>query len=243
MKAQFLYKSQGYLANMLEVTPIKPTKRWLLMFLGTGELGPADGSQIGELDNYGYQRNILVPQAVTSYGEFEFKIINDMISRYGEDIEIVLTGHSLGARQVIEYITKYQGNTVPPQVKGFMPIAGAISGSTPIWSNCYDLPVMGVHGDKDTSISYYQTKKLIDGLNTWVDRKNKAIFKLVPGCTHGSIMSEVFKYDKQSEYYQFIMNCFSPEEDITYCQAELDRTNMKATFYLDGGVTETYNLS
>lgn len=251
MKAQFLYKSATQPFNALEVKTTVPTNRWLLMTLGTGQLGPADGSQITELDDYGYHRNlgfetdfnIFVPQAVNSYGEFEKTIFDYMINRYGQSVQILPIGHSLGARQVIEWITKYQNNTVPPQVKGFMPIAGAISGSTPIWSNCYDLPVLGVHGELDTAISFYQTRKLILGLNSWPDRIHKAQFKLVPGATHNSIMSEVFKYDKNTEYYKFIMSCWEPEvEQPIECDATLDRANNRATFYLNEGPV-TYTIS
>jgi len=245
MTARFLYKSQGYPFNSLEVKPIKATKRWLLQFLGTGELGPADASQIGDLDNYGYQRNlgfetdfnIFVPQAVVGYSEFESTILPWMVKTYGEDIEIVITGHSLGARQTMEYVNKYRGLAIVPQVKGFMPVAGEMSGpyqADPCAN--VDLPTLAVHGANDTTIGPIQSKKFVDLLNACPTRKYKAVLDIVPGATHTSVMSEVFKYDRTSKYYQFILSCFSPEKvQPIECTATLDETNGTATFHLESG--------
>jgi hypothetical protein len=244
MNARFLYKKDGYPFNALEVKPNKATKKWLLMFLGSGELGPEDASQIGDLDNYGYQRNlgfetdfnILVPQAVKGYNEFEFTILPWMVKTYGEDIEIVLTGHSLGARQVMEYVNRYRGLDIVPQVKGFMPVAGEMSGPYPTDPcTCVDLPILAVHGDKDSAINKVQSEKFVKLVNSCATRKHKALLKIVPGASHGSVMSEVFKYDRTSEYYQFIMSCWSKEKEPVKCEAILDEANGIATFFLPEG--------
>lgn len=247
MKAQKIVDSKvgNRLVDMMEFTTEKPCKRWLLMFLGTGQLGPADASQLHEMDDYGYQRNlsfecdfnILAPQAQHGYSEFEFTILHWMLATYGNDIEIFLTGHSLGARQVMEYINRYRGLDVVPQVVGAMPVAGEMSGPYPTDPcTCVDIPVMAVHGDKDSAISYYQSKKFVDLLVKCVNRENTPILKIVPGASHSGVMSEVFKFDKESEYYRFIMSCWSKEEyHPIECPATLDEKNQMATFHTEQG--------
>lgn len=241
----------GRLVDMMEFTTDKPTNRWMLIFLGTGQLGPADASQLHEMDDYGFQRNlsfetdfnILAPQAQNGYSEFEFTILQWMVDTYG-DIEIFLSGHSLGARQVMEYINRYRGLNVIQQVVGAMPVAGEMSGPYPADPcACVDIPVMAVSGDKDTAISWYQSKKFVELLNKCTTRKHKAILKIVPGANHGSVMSEVFKFDKGSEYYEFIMSCWTAKAPVAIeCTATLYPEEMIATFHLDTGDV-TYRIS
>ena len=125
----------GKSVNMVEFKTSQASKKWLLMFFGSGERGPADGSQIRDMYNYGYQKtgasikfepefNILCPQAVASYSEFDAEIFNWMFKRYGQDIEIVITGHSLGGREVMDLINRYRGKSLPVQVVGFVSVAG-----------------------------------------------------------------------------------------------------------------------
>jgi hypothetical protein len=210
----------GRTINLLETTTAVKTKRWLLMYLGTGELGPADGSQILDLDNYGYQKfpsfetdfNIFCPQAVRGYSESDALIQDYMKRTYGQDIEIVMCGHSLGARNVMEFSYGYNGIKADPCVKGFMPVAGEMSWPLPTdWCVVPDVPIMGFSGDKDTAIFYGQTQKYIDAVNSCTTRKNKAVARIIPGLNHGSIMDYVFRPDKTAEGYQFIMSCFSIE--------------------------------
>lgn len=210
----------GKTINLLEAIAEVKTKRWLLMFLGTGELGPADGSQILDLDNYGYQKfpafetefNILCPQAVRGYGELDPYIQDYMLRTYGQDIEIVICGHSLGARNTMEYSYGYNGIKSVPQVKGFMPVAGEMSWPLPTdWCVVPDVPIMGFAGDKDGAIFYGQTQKYIDAVNTCTTRTNKAVARIIPGQDHTSIMKYVFEPSRDAEGYKFIMSCFSPE--------------------------------
>jgi hypothetical protein len=210
----------GYKINLLEELADVPTKKWLLMFLGTGELGPADGSQILDLDNYGYQKfpsfkpefNILVPQAVKSYSELDPYIQDYMVRTYGEDIEIVMVGHSLGARNVMEYTYAYNNIKAVPQVVGFMPVAGEMSWPLPLdWCITSTEPIMAVAGDKDGAIFYGQTEKYVDAVNSCQTRTNKAVARIIPGLNHTTIMDYVFKPDKEAEGYKFIMSCFTPE--------------------------------
>lgn len=251
MNAKFLYKSKGYPFNALEVKPEKPTNKWLLMFYGTGQLGPADGSQIGEMDDSGFQRNlgfetefnILSPQAVGGYSEFEFTILPWMVKTYGPDIEIVLTGHSLGARQVMEFVNRYRGLDIIPQVKGFMPIAGEMSGPYALPCASVDLPTLAVHGDKDTSIGMIQSKKFVDLLNKCPERKFKAELDIVLGANHGSVLGVVFAFNKETKYYRFIMSCFSGDvPTVVQCTAFLDEVNMEADFLRPDLSTVTYGL-
>jgi hypothetical protein len=251
MKARFLYRSQGYPFNGLEVRPEKATKKWLLMFGGTGWLGPSGASEIGDLDDGGYQRNlgfetefnILSPQATREkgYAEFEHTILPWMVKTYGEDIEIVMTGHSLGGRQVMEYVERYRGLEIVPQVKGFMPIAGEMSGPYPFPCDCVDLPVLAVHGALDTTINKVQSQKFAELLNRCPTRKHAAVLDIVQGANHGSVMNVVFAYDRTSKYYQFIMSCFSREATIE-CTATLDEENGRAVFHLPEGDVE-YRIS
>jgi dienelactone hydrolase len=253
MNARFLYRSQGYPFNALEARPVKATNKWLLMFFGTGELGPADAREISDLDNAGYQKNlgfetefnILAPQATREkgYAEFEHTVLPWMISTYGTDIEIFITGHSLGGRQVMEYVNKYRGLEIVKQVVGFMPIAGEMSGPYPEDPcTCVDLPVMAVHGGLDTTINKVQSEKFANLLNKCVSRQNKAILDIVPGANHGSVLNTVFQYDKNSKYYQFIMSCFTdPSEESIECSATYYPESMRVTLYLFEG-NKTYKL-
>lgn len=209
----------GKTINLLEgLTDVK-TNRLLLMFLGTGELGPPDGSQIGDLDNYGYQKfptfetefNILVPQAWKGYGPEVDPYIQDYILRtYGEDVEIVMIGHSLGARNVMEYTYSYQGIKPVKQVVGFIPIAGEMSWPLPTdWCIVPEKNIVCFAGDKDTAVGCVQSQKFVDAVNSCVTRKNKAVARIIPGKDHSSIMSYFFDPDRNAEGYRTIMSCFT----------------------------------
>lgn len=211
----------GKAINALEVLTEVPTKRWLLMYLGTGELGPADASQIGDLDNYGYQKypsfetefNIFAPQAVKSYSESDALIQEYMLKTYGRDIEIVMCGHSLGARNVMEFVNGYNGIKAVPQVIGFMPVAGEMSWPLPAnWCDCADRPILAFHGRSDTAIGFVQSEKFVNSVNICMTRKYPAKVKIIDGLNHTSIMDYVFKPDREAEGYKFIMSCFTAEQ-------------------------------
>jgi pimeloyl-ACP methyl ester carboxylesterase len=238
----------GRSVDLLKYTTIKPTNKWMWFLPGTGELGPADGSQIGDMLKYGYQRfpgfetefNVLAAQANTSYSEFDQTILPWMENELGAD-QILIVGHSLGARKVIELVTKYKGRKVTDKVVGFVPIAGAISGSTPIWSDCYDLPVTAFHGELDNDIGWVQSDKFIKGLNSYTERKHKAVFRKIPAYNHTSIMNYVFTPSVEHEGYKTFRGMFNWSSAVVDCQAQLDETNLKATFFLPNGPVN-YNL-
>lgn len=233
----------GKAINALEVLAEKPTKKWLLMFLGTGELGPADGSQIGDLDNYGYQKfptfdidfNIFVPQAVKGYIESDPIIQQYLLKTYGEDIEIVMTGHSLGARNVMEFTYGYQGIKAVPQVVGFMPVAGEMSWPLPEnWCDAVDKPIRCYAGDKDTAIWFGQSQKYAAAMNSCAERKHKVESIIIPGKDHGSIMSYVFEPNKEAEGYKFIMSCFSKEVSVDIPGKLVLRNGVAVGIFEDG---------
>lgn len=210
-------------------------KRWVLMWLGTGELGPADGSQIMDLDNYGYQKypsfepefNIFVPQAVRGYIESDAYVQQYLVKTYGEDIEIFTCGHSLGARNVMELSYGYNGIKAVPQVVGFMPVAGEMSWPLPTdWCTAVDKPIIAFAGDKDTAIWCGQSQKYVDAINSCPTRKHKAVCRIIPGKGHTDIMDYVFAPDRNAEGYKFIMSCFSPQQ----------KENTGTVCYLDGKV-------
>lgn len=210
----------GRVINLLEGRTDVPTKRWLLMFLGWGQKGPADGSQIFDLDDYGYQKfpwfetefNIMCPQAVETYNESD-PFIQDYMKRiYGEDIQIFMAGHSFGGRNVMEYVNGYGGNLPAKQVVGFMPIAGEMSYPLPVDPcTCADKPIFAYHGAEDYTIRPVQSKKLVDLVNSCPSRVHKAELRIVPGQDHTSIMKYVFEPSREAEGYKTIMSCFTPE--------------------------------
>lgn len=231
-------------------------KKWTLMLHGTGQLGPADGSQLHEMDDYGYQKtpsfnpewNILCPQAERSYREFDFGIINWMINRYGEDIQIVILGHSLGAREVMDLINHWGGKDyLPKQVVGFVAVAGEMSGPYPDPKLAEDIPGFVFHGDKDTSISFYQSKKFVaQFLNVLSSglRINEPVLRIIPGCTHTSIMTYVYQPSREAEGYKSIRSLFTWEDPKPIqCTALLDEVNMTAEFTKPDGVKVRYKLS
>ena len=215
----------GRTINLLEGIAAIKTNRWLLMYLGTGEgLGPADGSEILDLDNRGYQKyttfetdfNIMAPQAVKGYSESDALIQDYMKRTYGQDIEIVMCGHSLGARNTMEFSYGYNGIKADPCVVGFMPVAGSISYPVPEdWCTAADKPIMAFHGENDGAIGKAQTINYVTFLNTCATRQHKAVARIIPGLDHNKIMEYVFKPDKTAEGYQFIMSCFSPDKKET----------------------------
>lgn len=210
------------------------------MYLGTGELGPADGSQILDLDNYGYQKypsfetefNIFVPQAVKGYVESDAYVQQYLVNTYGSDIEILMCGHSLGAANVMEFSYGYNGIKAVPQVVGFMPVAGQMSWPLPTnWCDAVDKPIMAFAGDQDTAIWCGQSQKYVDAINSCATRKNKAVCRIIPGKNHTSIMDYVFTPDRNAEGYKFIMSCFSPEV----------KENTGTVCYLDGKVVVKFS--
>jgi hypothetical protein len=234
--------------DLLECLTNVKSKMFELILLGTGELGPADGSQIDDLDNYGYARfptfepewNQIVPQANKGYSEFEHYILPWMAETYGEDIQILISGHSLGAQQAIEYITGYKGLKVTPQVVGFMPVAGRVSGPTPDWHKAVDLPVRAISGDNDNAIKYYNSENLVKALNA-VPGKHKAEFVKLPGVSHGGAMHWAFTPDRNHDSYKWKKNLFNWDRQTIECPATLDERNLKATFHLPEG-DKSYGL-
>lgn len=220
MKIEFLQdqKVGSHLVDLLKGTASVPTNRWLLTYGGTGELGPPDGSQIMDMDNYFYQKypyfdpdfNILSPQAYKSYGEFDENIIDYLVSLGAE--QIVIVGFSLGAQEVINWIMKYNGRDTKGKVVGFVPVAG--QRSWPLLTDvcqAVDVPVMAIASDKDTAIGCVQSFNTVEFLNSCPTRKNKAIYRMVPGLSHTETAVWAFTPDKNHEVYKFIMSCFAPE--------------------------------
>lgn len=237
--------------NLLEVLTDVPTKKWLLMFLGTGELGPADGSQITDLDNYGYQRfptfetefNIFVPQAVKGYIESDAVIQQYMLDTYGKDIEIVMIGHSLGARNVMEFSYAYQGIKAVPNVVGFIPIAGEMSWPLPTdWCTAEDKPIVAVCGDKDQAIWCGQSGKYVDAINSCPTRKNKAVLRTVKGKDHTSIMSWFFEPSRDAEGYKTIMGMFSKEQEVKDIEGKVVLRGSTVVAIFDNGQERTLNV-
>jgi hypothetical protein len=209
----------GKTINLLEGRTDVPTKRWLLIFLGWGQKGPADGSEIYDLDDYGYQKfpwfepefNIMCPQAVQTYNESDPYIQEYMLRTYGDDIQIFIAGHSFGARNTMEYVNGYGGNIPVKQVVGFMPVAGEMSYPLPDPCACADKPIFAYHGESDGAIGYWKSKTFVDFVNSCPTRVNKAEFRLMPGQDHTSIMKYVFEPSRDAEGYKTIMSCFAPE--------------------------------
>lgn len=241
--------------DMMEFTTNEPSKKWLLMFFGTGELGPADGSQLHEMDNYGYQKsigfepewNILAPQAEKTYTEFDFGIVDWMLKQYGEDIEIVITGHSLGARKVMDLINHYGGKDyLPKQVVGFVAVAGEMSGPYPDPAQAEDIPGFVFHGKLDGAISYWQSIKFVESFTKVVAtgiRKNKPVLRIIDGLGHTNIMTYVFMPSREAEGYTAIKSMFTWDDyKAIECTALLDERNMKATFLLPDGSSKVYGL-
>jgi len=239
----------GRPVDMFESRTESSSNKWLLMFFGTGELGPSDGSQLHEMDNYGYQKtssfetewNVLAPQAQKTYDEFDLSIFDWMIEQYGNDIEIVIIGHSLGGREVMDLVNAYRGNKLPKQVVGAIAVAGEMSGPYPLPDESYDLPCVAFHGKSDTTISYWQSIKWVNHLNKKASRVHKAQLRIIDGYGHTSIMTYVFQPSRDAEGYRTIRAMYSWDTAVE-CKAILDEVNLKATFYLPDGSVKNYTL-
>lgn len=246
----------GRPVDMVEFTyETSDPKKWLLMFFGTGELGPADGSQLHEMDNYGYQKtpsfnpewNILAPQAQKTYSEFDFAIFDWMKAQYGDDIQIVIVGHSLGARRVMDLVNHYGGtDKLPENVVGFISVAGEMSGAYPDPAQAEDIPGYVFHGRLDTAISFWQSIKFVDSFKTPVlcgQRKNMPVLRIIDGQGHINIMTYVYMPSREAEGYQAIRSLFKWDDYTPIeCTAILDERNLKAVFLLPDGTKREYGL-
>jgi hypothetical protein len=246
----------GRPVDMVEFTyETADPKKWLLMFFGTGELGPADGSQLHEMDNYGYQKtpsfnpewNILAPQAQKGYIEFDAAIIDWMKYQYGDDIQIVIAGHSLGAREVMDLVNHYRGiDKLPDNVVGFISVAGEMSGPYPDPAYAEDIPGFVFHGRSDTAISYWQSIKFVDSFKSILsrgERKNAPVLRIIDGQGHTSIMTYVYQPSREAEGYKAIKSLFRWDEyKPIECTAILDERNLEATFTLPTGESKRYRL-
>jgi predicted esterase len=245
MKTEFLHDQMigTRPVDLLKVTG-KPTSNCMLFFHGTGQLGPSDGSQIEELDDYGYQKfasifecdfDIIAPQAQKSYSEFDENIIDYLISLgYSK---IFIAGFSLGGQETMGWIMKYNKRDGKGKIVGFLPVAGQML--WPLIENAceaVDMPVMAVHGDSDTAIGWTQSSNLIKLLKSCPTRKSPAVLRLVPGLGHTQTANWAFTPDKNHEVYKFIMSCFTPK--IKEILGRLVLEDGKVIVKFDNGTSE-----
>jgi dienelactone hydrolase len=207
------------------------------------------------MDNYGYQKtpsfspewNILSPQAQKSYLEFDAAIIDWMKEQYGKDIQVVIAGHSLGAREVMDLVNHYRGiDKLPENVVGFISVAGEMSGPYPDPAQAEDIPGYVFHGRNDTDISYWQSIKFVDSFKGTIsrgERANQPVLRIIDGMNHTSIMTYVYMPSRDAEGYKAIRSLFTWEDYTPIeCKAFLNEGDMSAIFLLPDGSVKTFGL-
>jgi len=216
---------------------------WVIWFPGSGEAtGPADGSKLANVEKAGYALhakngkvfpwNVIAIQCIKGYEEVKDVIVDYLVQVYGAR-DIVITGHSLGGRETINYLTNYKDRPCKGYVRAFVPVAGQISGSSPVWCTTVDAPVLAVHNVDDTAIRIINSQKLINGLKSCSTRVSEAV--LVTRPTGGHSSSWAYTPDPAHPVYQFIAAALRDKAPPPIqCTAELDTLNNTAIFTLPG---------
>jgi hypothetical protein len=137
---------------------------------------------------------LISPQLKTSMGKWTGDYVMHVLNHVKknlriDDKRIYLTGLSLGGGGVWSVISSY-----PATFAAILPICSgynAISSASKIAAE--DVPVWGFHGDKDYTVSYTVTQKMINALNSCSPKPSPlAKFTIFPGMGH-IIWDQVYK--------------------------------------------------
>lgn len=197
----------------------------LAFFPGTLELGIGDGTQLWELDKFGYMK------AATAGYEFPFNMIalqpSGSFSGLSKSVlpwlemefkpsAIILIGISLGAIAINDMLAKDKYGLI----KAVVPLSGKASSLS-------NIPFMrsvngyAWHGELDTKVSYGSAMQFYNGYNRYQEENNKPgrfIIESVPGVAHSGWDQAMSVTPGKDQILQFIIKEFGPEptEGLTY---------------------------
>lgn len=167
------------------------TDLWVLFLHGIGEVGPADGSQLSKLEINGWPKhiknglelpfNVLAVQSpVNNYGAISKILIPHVLAFYGAGV-IAQTGLSMGGIGTYNmlWLDQYQKLCCIVPVCGepqYRDATGTVN-----YQSARRIPVMAVHGELDTVVSFKRGLTGFQNLNTY---NNDMKFIPLPGVKH-----------------------------------------------------------
>lgn len=202
----------GNKVNFVLYQPQTPSDCWLVFYHGAGEVGPVDGSQLYRVDQHGYTKhaknghefpfNIIAPQAQNYFTTINKYFLEWLRVRYGAK-KILITGLSRGGQEV-HNLTMADLSYKDQLIVGAVPIAGrpdAYSTADP--ASVKDVPMIAVHGEKDTTVPYSQDKSWCERVNAVPGRKNAINFISLANVGHDA-WSWAYQLDPTNPVYIFI---------------------------------------
>lgn len=200
----------------------------VLFFHGIGERGPADGSEIWEVEkNSGWPKfakgirpkaavvtgtveypfNIIATQIVSSYEEIMRYVVPWVTSRYGYK-NIVLVGISMGNYALYDML-RYERDFSEKHIKGFVACCGA-AGLDEV-PKMEKLQGLAWHGTIDDKVKYYDHKTMIDAYNA---AGGKVEFISLDGVRHDA-WNHAFKSDPTADRsLQFVNQIFAANKIV-----------------------------
>lgn len=213
----------GVKRNWIEYEAVTPSPFWCIWFMGMTEItGPADGSQLGELEKYGpgfhakngfdYPFNLIIPQGVKSIGEFMGILLEYLQQEKGcTEGQVFMWGHSRGGREVDNYLSGFQGRKTLGLVKFFIPIAGQYTADAAFtFCGCVDAPVLCVHSKADQAIAFIYSEQLVNGLNRCPGRKHIARLEQLGTLNHMETAYWATSTADDNPVYKFILDQLYP---------------------------------
>jgi hypothetical protein len=196
-----------------------------------------------------YSFILISPQLKTSMsrwtGDYVMQVINHVKKTLRIDNRrIYLTGLSLGGGGVWSVATAY-----PSTFAAILPICSgynATSSANKIASE--DLPTWGFHGDKDYTVNYTVTQKMINAINGCTPKPSPlAKFTIFPGMGH-IIWDKVYKETSALNWLLSFMNGSSsstpsptpsPDNRLPVVSAGPDKSTSNTGFTIVGSATDS----
>lgn len=225
-------------------------KLWVIIQPGQG----AASYDINTIGNIGYGKfaqtetlrfNVLIVQAKKGSSIDDYTAISKNWSLTFQKLGIkyaVLTGYSLGGQETIRQIwVNHSGVFV-----GFVPMCGQYPyGPEPELkvSVTTTTPVFLLHGDKDTSISWYQSNTVNNMINKV--HPGQSSMSIIPGGGHSTAWTYGYDYKSTQQIfgkmvYNFILSRIPKDPDPIPCGALLDTIHKTAIFMLpDSSIYKT----
>lgn len=210
----------------------------LVFHPGTDELGIGDGSQLFELDKYGFPGmakngfefgfNITCIQPVKTYSGSN-KIILPWVSMEFKPSAVITLGISLGAIACLDQLT----NDKYSVIKGVVSLSGKPSASNGIAdavARMRHVPGYAYHGMKDTRVDFNQAKKFYQEYNAAMTNPNTGfITDYNANQAHGG-WDEVMR--EGGPLIKWINSLFGNESNNDYEVGIIDGLNLSARLAL-----------
>lgn len=166
----------------------QPTNFWVPFLHGVGEVGPLDGSMQHKIETHGYPKHIknglslpfnvyAVQSPVQNHNAICKVLVPHLMMQYGAE-DIVVTGLSMGGYGTWNMLWRDHYK----KLKAIVPVCGASNFSN--YQDANNIPVLAVHGDKDTKVYYSRGKKTVDLLNE--AHPGQAELITLPGVGHNA---------------------------------------------------------